>query len=265
MSSKIWMEHNSSFFKNLNSRSLAILPVAAIEQHGDHLPSGTDAYIAEAMIDQVLQCLESEQDILVLPGLSFGVSLEHQHINSTITLSSDTFRNILLDIGASLARHGIKRFLILNSHGGNVSAINASILELRIKYKMFCITTNWMRFGLPTGILSEEEQAIDIHGGMIETALMMAIRPDLVQESHLRNFSSLQEKLVEKYKHLRAYGLVSFGWLADDLNEAGVAGNARRASAEIGKLILHHQSRACAELVKEIQDFDLDLLSNKEN
>ena len=135
-------------------------------------------------------------------------------------------------------------------------SLAAASLSLRKRHGMLVVVTSFPRLGLPDGLVDAREKAFGIHGGLIETSLMLHLRPHLVAMEHAADFPSLQAELAERYEHLRAYGPIGFGWFAGDLNQHGVAGNAAGASAEIGAAIARHQAKALLELLAEIADFD---------
>ena len=122
---------------------------------------------------------------------------------------------------------------------------------------MLAVATSWTRFGLPDGLITPEEKALDIHGGFIETSVMLALRPDLVDMSKARNFSNAQSRYAEEFKFLRAYGPHAFGWKMHDLNPEGVAGNAAAATAEAGEKLIANAVSGFVELLRDVHRFDL--------
>ncbi|WP_062208250.1 creatininase family protein [Aureimonas sp. AU12] len=237
--------------------AVAILPVAAIEQHGEHLPLGTDAMIADAMIERALTRLPPDLVATALPVQRLGASDEHLSFSGTLSLDWRTGVETILRIGEGLARAGLRRLVVVSSHGGNTQVVELAALELRRRHALLCATCSWARFGLPEGLVPAAEAAVGIHGGAIETALMLAFRPDLVRLDRIGDQPSLQTRLGETARHLRAHGRLGFGWLAEDLNPVGTVGDARLASAEMGEAIADHQARAFAEFVADVAAFDL--------
>ncbi len=112
----------------------------------------------------------------------------------------------------------------MNAHGGNVPIVQIVCQELRVQHAMLAVATKWDRFVKGAGIVSSDEESFGVHGGAIETSVMLALHPDRVNMAKAEDFASLQARLTGK--HLRAYGPHSFGWMAQDLNPAGVTGNA---------------------------------------
>ncbi|MEO0635366.1 MAG: creatininase family protein [Pseudomonadota bacterium] len=239
---------------------VAVLPVAATEQHGPHLPLGTDSFINQGLIGRFIAEHGEGLPATFLPVQTIGKSDEHAAFPGTLTLTADTAKAAWVQIGESLAASGIRRLILLNSHGGNSALLDQIALELR-HANMLCVATSWSRLGDATSIFGETEKALGIHGGDIETSLMLALRPELVRMEAAEDFGSEQQSFVEEFKHLRAYGPHSFGWRMEDLNRYGVVGNALAATAEKGEALIASSINAFAELVADVQTFDLDRFS----
>jgi creatinine amidohydrolase len=259
MAFRRWQDLSTRAFAALDpARAFAVLPLAATEQHGPHLPTGTDFWIAEGLLAEAARLLPAEVDALVLPTLPVGASLEHTRFPGTLSLSAAQLTDQIVAVGEGVKVSGLRKLLIVSSHGGNVAAMTAAALECRARHDLLAVTLTWSRLGLPAGLVEDREQAFGVHGGLIETALMLHFRPDLVDMSQASNASSLQEDLAGRFAKLRAYGPIGFGWLAGDLNPAGVTGDASAATAEIGAAIAAHQTRAFVELLAEVAGAELD-------
>lgn len=235
------------------SPTIAILPLGATEQHGPHLPFETDAIIASGIASMVADKLPKEINALFLDVEPIGYSPEHMDFPGTKTLTYDEAITRWIAIGEKMHRRGIDKFLMLNAHGGNSPLMTIIAQELRVRFDMLAVATSWTRFIKQSPVISAHEQAIGIHGGDIETSVMLALRPDLVDMKKAENFPSLQEKLISDYHHLRAYGPHAFGWKMGDLNAQGVVGNAAAATAEKGEALLQ---MAVDGLIKLIGDID---------
>ena len=240
-----------------SNNRIAILPLGAHEQHGPHLPFETDALIASGLVARLKPLLPRELDVEFLPTETVGYSVEHMDIEGTRSLSFDEAVNRWIGIGESLARRGIAKFVMFNAHGGNSPLMTIVATELRVRFDMLAVATSWTRFGLPAGLISPEEKALDIHGGFIETSVMLALHPDLVNVPAAANFPSRQALFARKFKHLRAYGPHAFGWKMTDLNAQGVAGRADLASAAAGEAIIQHCLAATVELLGDVAAFDV--------
>ena len=258
---RMWQDMTTRDFTEGDASSwIAVLPVAAIEQHGPHLPVFTDACIAEGMVRRSIELSPDDVPVTFLPVQAVGKSNEHIAFPGTLTSDWETVTRMWLDIGDSVARAGIRKLIIINSHGGNVPMVDIVARELRVRRQMLVVATAWSRFGEPPGLIPEEETIYGIHGGEVETSVMLHLRPDLVRMDRAADFRSTQQEYVERFRRLRAHGPVQFGWQAGDLNPAGVVGNAAAASTEKGAAIVEHQVRAFVELCADVHAFDPDTM-----
>lgn len=244
----------------LTARTIAVLPLGAHEYHGPHLPLETDTIIARAIASRLRKALPDTIDAIFLEAEPVGYSPEHLDRPGTQSLAFDEAVNRWLDIASDLSSRGIRKLVLLNAHGGNSPLMTIVATEARIRFAMLCVATSWTRFGLPEGVISPEAKAVDIHGGEIETSVMLAIAPDKVDMAEARNFASSQSDYAARYRHLRAYGPHAFGWVMRDLNADGAAGDARAATADKGEALIEHAVRGLAELFEDIDRFDLAVL-----
>ncbi|MBU4528185.1 MAG: creatininase family protein [Hoeflea sp.] len=239
---------------------IAVLPLGAHEQHGPHLPFETDTLIAQAIAHRLRDAVQDPIKIDLLPVESVGYSIEHMDVSGTRTLEFDEAINRWIGIAADCAARDVRRLLLLNAHGGNSPLLTIVATEARVRFNMLAVATSWTRFGIPEGLISPADKALDIHAGDIETSVMMAIRPDLVRLDAVRDFPSRQAEYAERFTHLRAYGPHAFGWKMSDINKEGAAGNASRASAEKGEAILAHAVHGLSELITDMAAFDVNEL-----
>jgi creatinine amidohydrolase len=255
---KHWQDLTWTDFQSLPANAVAVLPVAAIEQHGPHLPVSTDAAINAGLLASALERLPAHETVLALPMQSVGLSVEHIRFPGTLTLSAETLIAVLTETGRSVIRAGVRRMVILNSHGGQPQVVDIVCRRLRGE-GMFAVNASASRLGLPKEVaLSREEQEYGIHGGLVETSLMLHLRPDLVRMEQATDFRSAWLANESTMSMLTPEGGVGFGWETQDLNPAGALGNAGAATAPIGRLILDHQAGRLVQLLEEVARFDLD-------
>jgi len=190
-----------------------------------------------------------------------GYSIEHMDVSGTRSLAHNEAIERWLTVAATCADRGIRRLMLLNAHGGNAPLLTIVATEARVHFNMLVVATSWTRFGVPTGIISPEDKALDIHAGDIETSVMLAIHPDLVRLEAAQDFPSRQAEYAKNFAHLRAYGPHAFGWKMSDLNKDGAAGNASRATAEKGDAILAHAVSGLSELLSDMAKFDVNELN----
>jgi len=240
---------------------IAVLPVAAVEQHGPHLPVGVDACIAEAYLARVRALLPEDSRIVFLPVQAVGASDEHRAYPGTLTLSPQTALRTFIEIGESVSRAGIRKLVIVNSHGGNIALIDLAARQLRVRHNMLAVHASWGRFGYPEGLFSEAERTHGIHGGDIETSIMLAAYPDLVRRERIANFVPSTYAMERDLTHLRADFPAGFGWMTQDLNASGAAGDASLATAEKGEAALEHGARAFVALLQDVEKFGLERLA----
>jgi len=256
-----WAELRSKEFKALDpEKTIAILPVAAIEQHGPHLPVMTDSAIADGMIALFKERLPSDLSVLVLPAQYVGKSNEHLLSPGTLSLSAETLSRLIVEIGEGVHRAGLRKMVLANSHGGNVHVLANAARELRVRFGMLVVATNWARFGLPEGMYDATEVKHGIHAGDIETSLMLQFRPDLVHMADAKNFVSSAIAIEKEFKKLSADGTHAFGWIAQDLNADGAVGDASKATAAKGQKTAEHQVDGFIALLRDMTAFSLDRL-----
>lgn len=235
---------------------IAVLPLGAHEQHGPHLPFETDTLIAEGLVARLIPALPAGLPVTFLATEPVGYSIEHTDVTGTKTLAFDEAVNRWLSIAGDLHTEGIGKLVLLNAHGGNSPLLTIVATEARVRFGMLVVATSWTRFGQPDGWIAPADKAVDIHGGDIETSVMLALHPDRVDMAKAENFPSRQSDFSRDFKHLRAYGPHAFGWKMSDLNPQGVAGNAAAATAERGELLVAHAVRGIIELLEDVAKFD---------
>jgi creatinine amidohydrolase len=242
-------------------RWIAVLPLAATEQHGPHLPLGTDVMIAEAYLARVRALLRATIPVTFLPLQPVGISTEHIHYPGTLTLPAEIALRTWMALGESVARSGIRKFVMVTSHGGNSAAMTLVAQDLRAQYGLLAVTTSWSRLGVVEGLFSAEELHHGIHGGAVETSIMLAQYQDAVRKEAIADFQSAGVAMEKDHRWLSAHRPAPFAWQAQDLNPCGAVGNAAKASAEKGERLLDHGARAFCELLEDVDKFDVGKLA----
>jgi creatinine amidohydrolase len=244
-----WADLRAPDFANCDPMTtIAVLPTAAIEQHGPHLPVGTDTLIAQGMLAELARTCPADLDLRVLPVQAVGKSNEHLWAKGTLTLSAATALAAWTEIGLSVARAGIRKLVIVNSHGGNLDLVSILSRELRVQADMLAVKCQWGAFGQPEGMYSDDERAYGIHGGDVETSLMLAFQPETVDMSAAKNFRSSAETST-----ISPIGPISYGWIAKDLSADGTVGDASLATAQKGRATCEHQVRGFVDLLYKVQ------------
>ena len=164
------------------------------------------------------------------------------------------------EIGECVHRAGVRKLVLVTSHGGNVAAMEMVARDLRARFAMLAVTVGWHRFGYPDGTFSGEERKHGIHGGDIETSLMLAARPDTVRMDQAPAPISASVAMAREFKWLGAYRPAGFAWMTQDLNPTGAVGDATLATAAKSEASLAHGARAFIELLREVDSFDLTRL-----
>jgi len=258
MPARSWLDLTWEDFSSRDmSRAIAVLPVAAVEQHGPHLPVGVDAYIAEGYMRRMAPLVPDDLDVLTLPVQAVGKSNEHLRFPGTLTLSAETAIRAWTEIGESVRRAGCRKLVFVNSHRGNIAVVDIVARDLRVRLDMLVITAAWHRLGYPDGLYGADEMRHGVHAGDVETSLMLAFRPDTARMDRAENFVPRTVAMERELKHLRAIQPVGFGWMAGDLHPKGAMGDASAATAEKGEASADHGARAFVELLRDVDRFEL--------
>lgn len=265
---RFWSDLKSPDFAGLDlTRCIAVLPVAAIEQHGPHLPLNVDATLVEGVIAAALPHLPQTQPVLFLPTQSVGFSPEHGRFAGTLTLKAETVIHLWTELAESVAQTGVKKLVLLNSHGGQVGLLDVVARDLRARLGMLVYSVNW--FNLPlTGedgkpvndLFSAEEHRFGIHAGEIETSMMLALKPDQVDMAKAQNFHSTSQDRAKKFSILGDGRSAKLAWQMQDYNPQGAVGNAAAATADKGRALLNAAGRSLAQLLVQIDQLPADTL-----
>ncbi|MBK6652085.1 MAG: creatininase family protein [Betaproteobacteria bacterium] len=260
LKSKFWADLTWQDFTRLQAspfleRVVAVLPLAAIEQHGPHLPVSVDQTLIDGIVNSCLSRMDDNLPVLFLPTLAVGKSNEHDRFPGTLSLSAQTVIQLWMDIGSSVARAGIKKFVLLNSHGGQVSVMDIVARDLRAKYDMIVYSCSWFNLPLPEVVYDsfpKEEHRFGIHAGDIETSMMLALRPQYVNMHKAEDFKSSSQARAGQYPILGNGRSAKLGWQIQDYNVLGAVGNAKAATPVKGQALVDGAGTALAALLAEI-------------
>ena len=263
-----WSDLSSADFAGLDrQRAIAVLPLAATEQHGPHLPLSVDADLARAMTRAAAERLPADFPAFFLPVQDIGSSPEHLGFAGTLSLRAETVLRLWTEIAECVHASGIGKLVLFNTHGGNVGLMDPVARDLRARLGMLVYRVNW--FDLPLlddagndiiDLFAPGEQRFGVHAGQVETALMLAIRPEQVRQEAARDFSSTSQSRARDFAILGNGRSAKLAWAAQDLNPAGAVGNAAAATAADGQLLLRAAGRALAALLQEIDRLPPDTL-----
>ncbi|MGG5808009.1 creatininase family protein [Falsiroseomonas sp. CW058] len=255
---RYWQDLPWPAFRDLPANTVAVLPVASIEQHGPHLPVAVDTTIGNGVVAETLGVLPADCPVLVLPTQCVALSVEHLRFPGTLTTSAETLLALVTDIGASVARAGVRRLVFCNSHGGNVAVLDIAARRLRIEHDMLVVNAMWARMGKPDALRDAVEGTYGIHAGRDETSVMLALTPDLVRMDRARNFVSRWQGAANAAPALHPQAGAPLAWQAQDLQPAGAVGDASAATAAIGRQLLDHAAARMSALWQQVAAFDVE-------
>ena len=264
MTVRSWQDLTTNDFQELDfERTVALLPLGAIEQHGPHLPLSTDATIAAQMCRRAA-ALASETPVLLLPVQSVGKSTEHAQFEGTLTHTAETLLRAWMEVGDSVARAGVRKLVFFNGHGGQPQIMEICCRELRIRHDMLCVGAGGGSFGAPpSSDVPADERRFGIHAGTVETSIMLHLAPEQVRMHLAEDFSGLLAEVEASYDTLRIVGGTYVGWQAQDLHPTGCSGDARKATAAIGKLYVEHIAAGLAQLLADVSRYPLSNIRNR--
>lgn len=266
--SRFWADLSTRDFAlrqdaGLAEQTVAVLPVAAIEQHGPHLPVSVDQTLVDGIVAASLPHLPVEVPVLFLPTQAVGKSDEHIRFPGTLTLSAETTIRLWTEIGESVARAGVRKLVLFNSHGGQVSIMDIVARELRTRCDLIVFSTNWYTLPLGEavdGLFPASEHRFGVHAGDIETSMMLALRPHTVDMTQARDFRSASQDRAERFPILGNGRSAKLGWQMQDYHPAGAAGNAAAATADKGRALVEAAGRQLAALLEEVSRLPLSTL-----
>jgi creatinine amidohydrolase len=253
MSARDWWDLTTEEFAALDpGRMVALLPVCAVEQHGPHLPVRVDAAINAGILARAVELVPPQSQLLVLPAQNVGKSNEHLAYPGTLSIHYETLGRLWFDLAESVHRAGCRRLIFFNSHGGQPQLIDMVCRELRVRLNMLAVNCAWFNVTPMGDLFDAAELQYGIHGGAVETSIMLHLHPKLVNMQRARNFVSRAAALEADCSVLRVEGATSIGWQTQDLNAAGACGDATRATAALGKELVERSAQALAALVADV-------------
>ncbi len=270
--SRYWADLSTRDFAQLiaagqAAKTIAVLPVAATEQHGPHLPLSVDTVLVDGIVTAALAHLAADLNVLFLPTQAVGLSPEHARFPGTLTLKNETILRLWTDVGESVAAAGIQKLLLFNSHGGNVSVMDLVARDLRARLGMLVYSASWFNLPLTDAqgqdvntLFSADEHRFGIHAGDMETSMMLALDPARVNMAQAQNFHSTAQDRAQKFAILGNGKSAKLGWQMQDYNPAGAVGNAAAASAEKGRALVAAAGLGLARLLAEIDQLPLSTL-----
>ena len=269
--SKFWADLTSRHFSQLAAsdvinQTVAVLPVAAIEQHGPHLPVSVDTTLVNGVIETALPHLPDALPVLFMPTQQVGKSNEHIRYPGTLTLSAQTLISVWMELGACVARAGIKKLVLFNSHGGQVSVMDIVARDLRTAHNLMVFSSNW--YTLPLGdevmnLFTPAEHRFGIHAGDMETSMMLALKEKYVDMKHAQHLHTQAEERAKTYPLLGNGSAAKLGWQIQDYNPYGAAGNATLATAAKGQAVINAAGLQLALLLQEISSLPLSTLTDQ--
>jgi creatinine amidohydrolase len=271
LNTHFWSDLNTHDFAGMDkSRAVAVLPLAATEQHGPHLPLSVDTDIVNAVIARsvsVLQIQTPSLPVYFLPTQAVGLSPEHAAFAGTLTLKPETLIRLWTDIAESVKAAGIHKLVLFNAHGGHVGAMDVVARDLRARLGMLVYSVNWYHLPLLdaegrdlNALFSDHEHRFGVHAGDVETSVMLALKPHAVRMDKAQNFKSTSEQRAAKFPILGNGKSAKLAWQMQDYNAMGAAGNAAAANVEKGQAMLAAAGQSLAQLFMEIDQLPPDVL-----
>ncbi len=232
--------------------TLLVLPTAAIEQHGPHMPLATDTLINNRLLGAALDLLPAAMPVYALPPVCYGKSNEHIGFPGTLSVSAATFMAVLRDLGASVAASGFKKLALYNTHGGNSALVDVMARDLRAEFGLRTFSL-FGSGGAKFAGLSDQERAYGFHAGEVETAFLLEATPELI---HTDEYTTNYIADVANPKPLKPENSpANFAWLTRDIAASGVLGHPDPATAENGALWIAEAAKSIAALLTAMFEY----------
>lgn len=240
-------------------KTIVLLPLSAMEQHGPHLPVGTDTLILKELVDRTIAASGefTECDVIFAPQMPVGKSNEHMDFCGTMTFSAKTYYSVIYDLAKSIAHHGFQKLILLNSHGGNTDMANLISRDLRIDMGLQVYVFDWWftNFWADANKDLQEGGMYSIfHACELETSLMLAIDPSLVKMELA--VDELPPAHFSGNKHVTVFGPINAGWRTTDVTKSGVIGEPTLATAEKGQAYFAYAVEKLLSILREISQIN---------
>lgn len=259
-----WWDHTTRDFAEIDmAQVVAVLPVAAVEQHGPHLPVRVDSAINAGIMERVATRLPEDLPVMILPMQAVGKSVEHTAYPGTLTLSYETLARVWFEIAESVWRTGCRRIVFANSHGGQPQVMEIVCRELRVRLGMFAVSASASARASLSDLFDPAEMLHGIHGGEYETSAILALHPDLVDMEHADDFVPVSVEMEKAGAILMPEGAIGYGWQTQDIHPSGACGNAAAADAERGETAMERSADAFVALLREVAAFPLDRITSR--
>jgi creatinine amidohydrolase len=239
---------------------VVLVPFGSIEQHGPHLPLDTDSFLCTRIADAAAARASDAGPVLVTPTACFGSSEHHMAFPGTVTLRQDTFRQVVADLCVSLARHGLRRHLIVNGHAGNTALLTAIVQELGFGTPVHVLAVDYWSLARPViADVRESETGGMGHACEFETSLMLHLRPQSVRRERITREIASARYSDERFDLFERTGVTAH-WKTHELSRSGVMGAPDLASAEKGRRLFEACVGGLARLVEELRALPLAAL-----
>lgn len=238
--------------------ALIVLPIAAIEQHGPHMPIYTDTLISETLLTEAFEQLPDDANIWMLPVMPYGKSTEHLGHPGTISLSATTLMAVVMDIAKSLHRSAFTKLVLVNTHGGNTDLLNMMARDIRIETGMAVFRLDPGGLGSADAWITAKEKQVGIHAGDVETSVVIAAKSNWVHmELAPIEIPHFPESRFLQFRNR------AFAWVMDDLSVTGISGDASATTVEKGQAMIHQYGLDIAAGLMDIYHFDMQSIQDR--
>ena len=234
-------------------RTVAILPIAAVEQHGPHLPLDTDTFLCTQVVEAAGAQAQAGGPVLVAPTLAYGSSAHHMAFAGTLTLTAATFLASVVELCGSLIGHGFRRLLVVNGHGGNSALAREAVQQLALDARVLAAAADYWALARETAAeVRDSPPGGMAHACEFETSLMLYLRPESVRNELVRR-EIPEPRFAQERLDLVSPGRVAAGWQTHELSSSGVLGAPDLATGEKGKRLFEACVEGLSRLIEELR------------